>query len=228
VNPVNPANPSTPDPSGLSVARQKDLVMLGMGLLVIVIDQLTKGWILDYFAKGGQKPPIPIVGPFLELIYLQNRGVAFSLLEGDGIKFLLIGVAMVAIGYLYWRSRETGSLLLKVSFGLVLGGAVGNLIDRFHYQYVVDFIHFQIPQIGFNFAVFNIADSAISIGVVILAYLLWRSGPQEIGQGGQGAGPAGATSAPSEQPGGASTGGILPGGAPGGAGRSVPRVRRRL
>ncbi|HEX6819174.1 MAG TPA: signal peptidase II [Ktedonobacterales bacterium] len=163
----------------LSTARQKDLAMVGMGILVVVVDQLTKQWILNYFTHGAPKPAIPILGEFLELQFIGNSGVAFSMLEGQNLKFILIGLAIAAICYLYWRTRETGSLLLKVSFGLVLGGAVGNLIDRFVRGYVVDFIHVQIPQIGFNFAVFNMADSAISVGVVLLAFLLWRDGTQE-------------------------------------------------
>ena len=92
------------------------------------------------------------------------------------VMFFFIALAIGVIGYLYWRSRETGTLLLKITFGLVLGGAIGNLIDRFSHAYVVDFIHFQIPNIGFDFAVFNVADSAISVGVVLLAYLVWRMG----------------------------------------------------
>jgi len=163
----------------ISTARQNDLAMLGIGLFVVLVDQLTKRWILEYFLTGRPKEAIPILGPYLELRYTENTGVAFSLLEGQTIKFILIALAIAAIGYLYWRTRETGSLLLKASFGLVLGGAVGNLIDRFVRGFVVDFIHVQIPQIGFNFAVFNVADCAISVGVVLLAYLLWRSSPQE-------------------------------------------------
>jgi signal peptidase II len=163
----------------ISTARQNDLAMLGIGLFVVLVDQLTKRWILQYFLTGRPKEAIPILGPYLELRYTENTGVAFSLLEGQTIKFILIALAIAAIGYLYWRTRETGSLLLKASFGLVLGGAVGNLVDRFVRGFVVDFIHVQIPQIGFNFAVFNVADSGISIGVVLLAYLLWRSSPQE-------------------------------------------------
>lgn len=163
----------------ISRARQNDLAMLGIGLFVVLVDQLTKRWILEYFLSGKPKAAIPILGSYLELRYTENTGVAFSLLEGQTIKFILIALAIAAIGYLYWRSRETGSFLLKFSFGLVLGGAVGNLIDRFARGFVVDFIHVQIPQIGFNFAVFNVADSAISVGVVLLAYLLWRGSPHE-------------------------------------------------
>lgn len=161
----------------MSSARRNDLVMLGVGALVILLDQLTKHWIVQYFtAAAGYKPPIQILGSVLTLEYLQNSGVAFSLLTGQAVLFLFILIAIGVIGAIYWRARESGSLLLKVTFGLILGGAFGNLIDRFSHTYVVDFIHFQIPGV-FDFAIFNIADSAITIGVFTLAYLLWRSAP---------------------------------------------------
>jgi signal peptidase II len=195
----------------LSLARQRDLAMAGIALVVIVLDQLTKQWVLEYFTAPSHPSSIPILGPYLELIYVQNPGVAFSMFEGQSIKYLLIAVAIIAIIYLYWRSRETGSLLLKVSFGLVLGGALGNLIDRFTRQSVVDFIHFQIPQIGFNFAVFNLADSAISVGVLLLAYLLWRA-PQELAPA---SGPVGEPPRPDSIP-------------PNGYNETGPRVRRKI
>jgi signal peptidase II len=156
----------------MSIARAKDATMVAIGLLVIVVDQLTKRWVQEYFAAH-PGTTVPILGDVLKLDYTQNTGVAFSLLSGQAVMFLLIAAAICVIGALYWRTRETGTLLLKVSFGLVLGGAIGNLIDRFAHQYVVDFIHFQIPAVHFDFAVFNVADSAISVGVVLLAALLW-------------------------------------------------------
>jgi signal peptidase II len=157
----------------MTTARKRDLIMVLAGLFVIVLDQLTKKWIVQYFVVPNGKDPIPLLGPLLELAYVQNSGVAFSLLSSDSIKFLFIAIAIAVIGYLYWRNRENGSLLLKFSFGLVVGGAIGNLIDRFRLGYVVDFIHFHIPNV-FEFAVFNVADSAISVGVVLLAFLLWQ------------------------------------------------------
>jgi len=158
----------------MTTARKRDLVMVLAGLFVILLDQLTKQWIVQYFIlPDGYKDSIPLLGQFLELAYVRNSGVAFSLLSSDSIKFLFIAIAIGVIGYLYWRNRENGSLLLKFSFGLVVGGAIGNLIDRFRLGYVVDFIHFHIPGV-FEFAVFNVADSAISIGVVLLAFLLWQ------------------------------------------------------
>jgi signal peptidase II len=157
----------------MSPARRNDALMVATGVLLIVLDQLTKYWIRAYFTTGAPKAPIPIVGNVLELDYVQNTGVAFSLLEGQTVLFVFIAVALCVIGWLYWRTRATGSWALKLTFGLILGGAAGNLIDRIQHDYVVDFIHFQIPGI-FNFAVFNVADSGITIGVLMLAYLLWR------------------------------------------------------
>lgn len=157
----------------LSPARRNDAFAAALGVLVVLADQLTKHWIVAYFGVPGQKPPISILGPVLQLDYIQNTGVAFSLLAGQAVLFVFIAIAIAVIGSLYWRLREVGSLAIKITFGLVLGGALGNLVDRFRHTYVVDFIHFQIPG-HFNFAVFNVADSAISVGVVVLAYLLWR------------------------------------------------------
>jgi signal peptidase II len=168
-----------PPPVKLTPARRNDLIMAALALAVIFADQLTKSWIVQYFRAPAPlgKPPISIVGEILQLQYVQNTGVAFSLLQGQSVLFIFIAVALVVIGTLYWRMRETGSLAIKLTFGLILGGAFGNLIDRLRHAYVVDFIHFHIPAARFEFPLFNVADSAISIGVVLLAFLLWRSAP---------------------------------------------------
>ncbi len=161
----------------MSSSRYHDLFALMVGLAVLVADQLTKLWIVQYFGAEGQKPPIQIVGDVLALYYVQNTGVAFSLFAGQSVKFVLIALAFGLICYLYWRFRESATLWLRLGFALVLGGAVGNLLDRFTHAYVVDFVHFQLPAIGFDFAVFNVADSAITIGVIVIALCLYRFGP---------------------------------------------------
>lgn len=158
----------------MSASRYHDLIALMVGLTTLIADQLTKAWIVQYFGAEGLRPPVPIFGDVLTLYYVQNTGVAFSLFAGQNVKFLLIALAFGLICYLYWRFREVASLWLRLGFALVLGGATGNLIDRFAHQYVVDFIHFQIPGI-FNFAVFNVADSAITIGVLVIAFCLYIS-----------------------------------------------------
>ena len=159
----------------MSPARRSDLVMGGLAAALIALDQLTKHWITAYFTAAIPKAPISIVGTILQLEYDANKGVAFSLLWGSALLFVFIAIALLVIGALYWRTRQTASWALKASFGLILGGAAGNLLDRVTKGYVVDFIHFQIPAIHFDFAVFNVADSGICIGVVLLAFLLWRS-----------------------------------------------------
>jgi signal peptidase II len=163
----------------MSLARRNDLIMVATGILVIFLDQLVKQWITQYFTTGGRvDDSIPLLGNVLELIYVQNRGVAFSLLEGRASLYILIALAVAVVIWLYWRLRNSPSVLIKVIFGLIIGGAVGNLIDRLRLGYVVDFIHFKIPAIGFSFAVFNVADSSISVGVVLLiAVLLFSNRP---------------------------------------------------
>jgi signal peptidase II len=160
----------------MSPARRNDVVMVAVCGLLILVDQLAKLWITQYFTTGGRLYSyIPILGNILELIYVKNSGVAFSLLTGQASLYAFIAVAVAVIVWLYWRTRESGSVLLKVTFGLIIGGAIGNLLDRFRLGYVVDFVHFQIPSLGFSFAVFNLADSGISVGVVMLIGLLLLS-----------------------------------------------------
>ncbi len=158
----------------MSASRKRDIFTLVIGLAVVLVDQLTKAWIVQYFGYEGGKAPIPILGQILTLSYVENTGVAFSLFAGQNIKFALIFVALALVGYLYWRFRESPSLWLRLGFALIAGGAIGNLIDRFtRGDNVVDFIHFQIPNV-FNFAVFNVADSAITVGVFMLAFALYQ------------------------------------------------------
>ena len=164
----------------MSASRYHDLIALMVGLAVLVVDQLTKAWIVQYFGVAGLHPPIPIFGDILTLYYVQNTGVAFSLLEGQNIRFVLIAIAFGLICYLYWRFRETATLWLRLGFALVLGGALGNLLDRLSRAYVVDFLNFHAPLLPnialFNF-VFNVADAAITVGVIVIALCLYRAAP---------------------------------------------------
>ena len=97
----------------MTTARKRDLAMVGVGLLVVILDQLTKHWIVSFFSSKPDGYVVPIVGQILSLVYVQNTGVAFSLLEGQTVMFFFIALAIGVIAYLYWRSRETGSWLLK-------------------------------------------------------------------------------------------------------------------
>lgn len=166
----------------MSSARRNDLMLAIVAIVVIVVDQVTKHWIVGYFAGNPARQPISVISGYLDIEFLKNTGAAFSSFDGQPwLLTLAILVALLVVGFLYWRTRNTGSFLLKLAFGLVVGGAIGNLIDRFTRAYVVDFIHFQIPGAPghapiFDWPVFNVADSAISVGVVLLVCALWFTG----------------------------------------------------
>ena len=151
-----------------------DLIVAGIAVLVIIIDQITKALIHARFAGSHVFDVVPIIGNNLTLVFDKNKGAAFSSFTNSPVLLgLLIFIAVGVIAYMYWMNRSRDYPLLKVTFGLIAGGAVGNLIDRVRLGYVTDFIHFQLPSLHFDFAIFNIADSAISIGIVSLAYVFW-------------------------------------------------------
>ena len=150
-------------------ARVYDVLAFLTAILVLVIDQWTKAWVVTNLSPSYFGPRNSLIGDYLTLYYIRNNGAAFSLFANSIVLVLLIAVAIGVIVYLYLRTLNTGSLWYKLIFGLIIGGALSNLIDRVrHGGYVVDFISFNIPQFNFHFAIFNVADAAISIGVVLL------------------------------------------------------------
>lgn len=106
-----------------------------------------------------------IIGNFLRLNYYQNTGAAWSILQGKTVTLIVISIIMLILVYSMSFSYEEAKIN-DVSFGLLFGGIVGNLVDRIFYGFVRDFIDINI--FGYNFPVFNIADMAIVIGVIIL------------------------------------------------------------
>ncbi|MBD2210485.1 lipoprotein signal peptidase [Nostoc linckia FACHB-104] len=139
-------------------------------LIAFFIDQLTKYWVVQTFKLGQTLPLLPDIFHFT---YVTNTGAAFSLLSGkvEWLRWLSLAVSLVLIGVAVF-----GPLLNfwdQLGYGLILGGAMGNGIDRFILGYVVDFLDFRL----INFAVFNMADSFISIGIVCLLIASWQKTP---------------------------------------------------
>lgn len=161
-------------------ARLYDIIALFTALVVIVLDQWTKALVVANLSPAESKNPISLIGEYLVIYYVQNKGAAFSMFLSDSaILAVLISIAIVVVAYLYLRMLNKGPLIYKVVFGLIIGGAVSNLLDRAHYSgYVVDFISFRIPQLNYYFAIFNIADACISVGVCLLFVLILFSGFQ--------------------------------------------------
>jgi signal peptidase II len=153
---------------------------LWLSALVVVLDQATK-----WLAVGVLEPyrPLP-VAPLLNLTLMYNEGAAFSFLSGAGgwQRWLLAGFAMVMlIALLIWLLRlRSSERLVAVALSFVIGGAVGNLMDRLGTGRVVDFIDFYVGD--WHWPAFNVADSAITLGVVLLLLSSLRGGQGEQGK----------------------------------------------
>lgn len=133
--------------------------------LVIVLDQLTKWLVVENMALGER---VWVFEPYFSLLSHRNRGAAWGMLEGQMWLFAIVTI-IVVIGIIYYFHTEAkGHRLFSVSLMLLLGGALGNFIDRMLKGEVVDFLSVLIPVIQYDFPIFNIADAALSIGVGLL------------------------------------------------------------
>lgn len=133
----------------------------------IVLDQLTKWWARTTlkFAAGS----IPLIPGIVELRYVENRGAAFSIFWGKTGFFIVIGVVVVSLlGFYLIRYRAQESLWTRIAIASVIGGAVGNLLDRIFFGYVVDMFN----PVFIRFAVFNVADIFLTCGAILLIFLL--------------------------------------------------------
>lgn len=144
------------------------LLLLSIAALVFVADQASKFLVLRYLPLGESWNPIPALRGLVSVTHVVNSGAAFGLFPDRGMLFLIIAIVVVVAIVAYYRYLPTDQILVRASLGLQLGGALGNLFDRLKFGYVIDFIDFKI------WPVFNLADSAIVIGVVILAFHLLR------------------------------------------------------
>jgi signal peptidase II len=146
-------------------------VFLLCAIAIVALDQTTKLFASSHLMPGES---ISVLGDFIRLTLVHNTGAAFGLFPGSRVPFIVVSVVAIAV-VLYLFFRETyRSVANRILLGCILGGAIGNLIDRVRLGYVVDFI-----DVGFGTArwpVFNAADSAVTIGVLLLAWNLARSG----------------------------------------------------
>ncbi len=147
-----------------SVVKRIGLLLVCAGV-AIVIDQLSKRQVERTLALGDSAD---FLAPYLTWTHAQNTGAAFGMLQNGSIFFIILGVTVSAFIVYYTLRLSLQDMPTRLALGCVLGGILGNLIDRLRQGYVTDFIHFQIPVIGFDFAVFNGADSFLFIGVVLL------------------------------------------------------------
>jgi len=149
-----------------SIRRQ--VLLWTVAAVVLATDQVTKALIVRNLPIGMPWNPIPFLRPIVNITHVANSGAAFGLLQDRGTFFALVAIAVSAAILYYGHLIPEHQWWLSLSLGLQLGGALGNLTDRLHYGYVIDFIEVRYSP------VFNVADTAIVVGGLILAYYLWR------------------------------------------------------
>jgi signal peptidase II len=151
--------------------RNPKVLGLAAAVATVFIDQASKLYFLFVLGFFEMRPgEVIAVGPFLNLVMVWNKGVSFGLFPAEseaGRLFLLSFSALMVAGLVYWLLRTTG-LITAIGIGMVIGGALGNILDRLRYGAVADFFH--LHAYGHSWYVFNVADAAIVAGVGLLLY----------------------------------------------------------
>lgn len=140
-----------------------------LSIIVIFLDQVTK-----YFAIMNLKgsPSSIIVPDFFRLVYVENYGAAFGILKNKKFLFIIITfIVVVVIALFLFKYQAKLNIFMKIGSGLLLGGAIGNLIDRVRFGYVVDFVSFRFFD-RYEYPVFNVADMAIVVGTLLILFLI--------------------------------------------------------
>ena len=166
--------------TGPSNMRRGIIVSLLIAALVVLADQLTKSLIIRYLDWGETWNPIPSLRWLVNLTPVINEGGVCGYFQGSGLRFIIIGIVVIGVMPILWRSLPVNRALIRVSLGLLLAGAVGNLLDRWRFGYVIDFISVE----SISWPAFNIADSANVIGTLILGYYLLHEQEEEKGKEG--------------------------------------------
>jgi signal peptidase II len=149
---------SEPPPRQSSWRAFRDPLLIGILIAALVVDQITKQLVLNNLGIGASWP----VDGFFRFTFVRNDGTAFGLFQDNGTLLTFVSIGAVALIVYFYREAVMVSWITRMALGLQLGGAIGNLLDRFRHGYVVDFL-----DVG-PWPIFNIADSAIITGIVAL------------------------------------------------------------
>lgn len=161
-----------PDPVEKAPSRRGGLrywlLLAGVVLLTIALDQATKAYVAAHLAPYDSWMPLKAIEPVFRFTHVHNTGAAFGIFPGGGGAFLIIALVVSTAIIYFYRQLIGPQILVRLALGLQMGGALGNVIDRLRQGYVVDFFHVEF------WPVFNVADSAIVVGVLLLAIEMWR------------------------------------------------------
>ena len=147
-------------------------IWLAIMVLVVFLDQLTK-YLTIFFLKP--IPTFPLIQDVLHLTYVENTGAAFGMMKNQRWFFMIVSTVAIIALLIYLFKKKTQSKLENLSIAFIVGGGIGNMIDRIFLGYVVDMIDFRL----INFAVFNVADSFVCVGAGLLMLYIVITGIQE-------------------------------------------------
>lgn len=149
-----------------------------LALFIFLLDQATKLFVASSIPFGTYKNPIPFISDWVYWVHVGNTGVAWSLFEGIPSFFAFLGLVFLGAVFLFRKQLELSKPWMQWAFGLMCGGILGNIVDRFAHGYVVDFIDVHLP--GYRYPSFNVADISIFCGVLIYSiFSFWPSHKKE-------------------------------------------------
>jgi signal peptidase II len=154
--------------SGAATGRPLWAPFVLLAAAIVVADQMAKAWITDALAPDGV---FNVVGDNLRLVYTQNSGALFGMFRGQAVPFAVLSLAVIGLIVAY-HGRSGRSPYMTLTLGLLLGGAIGNAIDRLRLNYVVDFVDAGIGEL--RFYTFNVADSCITAAILLLLLMAVR------------------------------------------------------
>ena len=154
-------------------------LFIGLAAAIVVVDQATKALVTSALQPGESRP---ILGDLLRIVFSQNSGALFGLFKDNAVMFGIVSLGVIALIVAY-HGRAGGSTFMTVTLGLLLGGAIGNMLDRLRLGYVVDFVDGGIGNV--RWYTFNVADAAISLAIVLLIVAALRPGLVEPAQSGE-------------------------------------------
>ncbi|MCK4596650.1 signal peptidase II [bacterium] len=146
-------------------------------VLTIIADQGSKIFVAKRMELGQS---IPVLGNFFRITFIRNAGSAFGIFLGGGWFYLLASILAIILIFFYLRKMSAGHLWSRISLTLILGGALGNLIDRVRYGMVIDFLDFGVGRL--RWPVFNLADAAVTVGVAVFLLLMFQKKAEDRGQ----------------------------------------------
>jgi signal peptidase II len=145
--------------------KKRDFIFFTITLLVLIIDQLTK-----YFVKANLtlSESVPVINNIFHITLIQNFGISFGMLNVSALRWIFVIITVIIVGIILYYYKQIKKQFPLICTALILGGALGNLMDRILLGFIVDFIDFRI------WPAFNIADAAITLGVIALIVYYWK------------------------------------------------------